>query len=45
METIINGFATMNPATGKEIREYNLMSDDEAFEAVENATKLSKNGD
>ncbi len=36
METTIKGFATINPATGKEIKEYHLMSDDEAISAVEN---------
>lgn len=35
LETVINGFATINPATGKEIKEYHFMSDDEAMEAVE----------
>lgn len=35
METAINGFATLNPATGKEIKEYHFMNDDEAIGAVE----------
>lgn len=39
METTMNGFATLNPATGKEIKEYNFMSDDEAFKAVKKCHK------
>ncbi len=39
METTINGFATKNPATGKEIKEYSFMSDDEAITAVEKCHK------
>ncbi|MDT7830539.1 NAD-dependent succinate-semialdehyde dehydrogenase [Pricia sp. S334] len=39
METTKNGFATINPATGKEIKEYALMSDEEAFKAVERCHK------
>ncbi|HEA20849.1 hypothetical protein LCGC14_1545640 [marine sediment metagenome] len=35
METIVNGFATINPANGEEIKEYHFMSDDEAEKAVE----------
>lgn len=35
METITKRFATLNPATGKEIKEYHFMSDDEAMNAVE----------
>lgn len=35
MEKITNGFATVNPATGKKIEEYHFMSDDEAVKAVE----------
>ncbi len=35
METMIKGFATTNPATGKEIKEYHFISDDEAINAVE----------
>ncbi len=39
METMTRGFATINPATGKEIKEYSFMSDDEAIAAVEKCHK------
>lgn len=39
METMTNGFATINPATGKKIKEYTFMNDDEAITAVEKCHK------
>ena len=39
METKINGFTTINPATGKEIKEYSFMRDNEAIEAVDKCHK------
>ena len=35
METLVNGFSTINPTTGEEIKEYEYMSNEEAQNAVE----------
>ncbi|PKA96388.1 succinate-semialdehyde dehydrogenase/glutarate-semialdehyde dehydrogenase [Flavobacteriaceae bacterium MAR_2009_75] len=42
METLVNGFSTINPATGEEIKEYEYMTTDEAIGAVEKCHKAFK---